>query len=152
MFECPLIWRRERRLRCVVATTSLMILLGCLEERHVGTARLRMTRGHLGMAGNPSNAWRWRCTIVHQKGTFSFFFTRRRICKEPPGGFWDDCIDVEVRPLQSINKIVDIRVMAQRQIHGQTIQKTLVIPQLQHIDKVLDVSVVPVSKLHGCGW
>ena len=55
---------------------------------------------------------------------------------------------MKVQPLQFINKVVDVPVVAQRQIPiaVQTIQKTTDIPQLQCIDKVIDVPVVSVAQ------
>merc|ERR1712064_178886 len=50
-----------------------------------------------------------------------------------------------VPQLQFIDKVVDIPVVAQRQIPMvQTVQKTVEIPQLQYIDKVVDVPVVQI--------
>merc|ERR1712012_1319198 len=52
---------------------------------------------------------------------------------------------VEVPQLQFIDKVVDIPVVAQRQIPMvQTVQKTIEIPQLQYVDKVVDVPEVQV--------
>merc|ERR1719284_1005822 len=55
---------------------------------------------------------------------------------------------VEVPQLQFIDKVVDIPVVAQRQIPMvQTVQKTIEIPQLQYVDKVVDVPVVQVVQV-----
>merc|ERR1712135_84199 len=53
-----------------------------------------------------------------------------------------------VPQLQFIDKVVDIPVVAQRQIPMvQTVQKTIEIPQLQYVDKVVDVPVVQVVQV-----
>ena len=58
---------------------------------------------------------------------------------------------VKVQPLQFINKVVDVPVVAQRQIPivVQTIQKTTDIPQLQCVDKVVDNPEAPQVHLTG---
>ena len=55
---------------------------------------------------------------------------------------------MKVQPLQFIDKVVDVPVVAQRQIPivVQTVQKATVIPQSQCIDKVIDVPVVSVTQ------
>ena len=61
---------------------------------------------------------------------------------------------VEVPQLLSSDKVVDILVVAQRQIPMvQSVQKTIEIPQLQYIDKVVDVPGVPVVQIlrYRCG-
>merc|ERR1711945_20320 len=53
-----------------------------------------------------------------------------------------------VPQVQFIDKVVDIPVVAQRQIPMvQTVQKTIEIPQLQYVDKVVDVPVVQVVQV-----
>ena len=56
-----------------------------------------------------------------------------------------------VARLQFTDKVVDIPVVAQRQIHAnRNVQKTIEIPQLQDADKVVDVPVLSVVRAgHG---
>ena len=61
---------------------------------------------------------------------------------------------MEVPQLLSSDKVVDIPVVAQRQIPMvQSVQKTIEIPQLQYIAKVVDVPGVPVVQIlrYRCG-
>ena len=63
---------------------------------------------------------------------------------------------MEVPPLQFIDKAMDIPVVATRQIlpMTQTVQKTIEIPQLQCVDEVIDVPavlVVPVPQVQVSG-
>ena len=54
---------------------------------------------------------------------------------------------MEVPPLQFVNRVVDIPVLAQRQISMETVQKTIEISQLKHTDRVDDVPVVLVVQV-----
>ena len=55
---------------------------------------------------------------------------------------------LEVSPLQFTEKVVDIPVVAQRQVHAnRNAQKTIQISKLQHTDQVLDVPVVVVAQV-----
>ena len=58
---------------------------------------------------------------------------------------------IDAPPLQFTEKVVDILVVAQRQIHAdRNVQKTIQIPQLQHTDQVVDVPVVVSHRFHRC--
>ena len=55
---------------------------------------------------------------------------------------------IDAPPLQFTEKVVDIPVVAQRQVHANRhVQKTIQIPQLQHTDQVVDVPVVVVAQV-----
>ena len=56
-------------------------------------------------------------------------------------------VPAEIPELQFTDKVVDIPVVAQRQIRmNQEVQKTIEIPQLQDADKVVDVPVLSVVR------
>ena len=56
---------------------------------------------------------------------------------------------VQVPQLQSIDKVVDIPVVAQRQIPvDRAIHKTIVFPQLHYINKVVDVTLCRSSRFN----
>ena len=48
--------------------------------------------------------------------------------------------------VQFLNRIVDVRVVTQRQIPVQRVQKNIEFPHVQHLHKMVDVPVVQVQK------